>query len=162
MPALHVVLGTYRRAPARCRPGAARSTHSALWPPPAVALCRAAFAGGRVPFHASERSLVIFSPSWSSLPWFLRRSRTAIGPLGGIGLGRVCAVTSSVCAGPLLLVIVLVSGAETPRSGCALVHGALRAALGMRSPFPRRPPAPRRCIGAEVPARVGARVRRGR
>ena len=57
---------------------------------------------------------------------------------------------------------VVVSSAETHRSGRALVHGALRAALSRRGPLRGRTPAPRRRIRAEVPASVGARVRRGR
>src|SRR4029434_9307417 len=95
----------------------------------AAALCCVACAGGLVPFHAFERSLVIFSPSCPSLQWFIPHSRTAVSPLYGVVLGRVCAVTRPVCAAHLLLVTVVVSSAETHRSGRALVHGALRAAL---------------------------------
>src|SRR4029453_7624980 len=161
-PAPPVALGTSRRSPARRLPWAARWRHAALWPPTAAALCRVACAGGLVPFHAFERSLVIFSPSCPSLQWFIPHSRTAVSPLYGVVLGRVCAVPRPVCAAHLLLVTVVVSSAETHRSGRALVHGALRDALSRRGPLRGRTPAPRRRIRAEVPASVGARVRRGR
>src|SRR5436189_6377387 len=112
MPALRVALAPYWRVPAHGLPGAARSTRAALWPPPAAALCRAAFAGGLVPFHVFERSLVIFSPLSSSLPWFIPCARPAAGPLRSVVLVRGGALTRTVCAAHLLLVTVLVSGAE--------------------------------------------------
>src|SRR5207245_8127953 len=73
MLALRGALAPYWRVPAHGLPAAARLTRAALWPPPAAALCRAAFAGGRVPFPVFERLLVISSPSSASLPWFMPR-----------------------------------------------------------------------------------------
>jgi len=101
-------------------------------------------------------------PSCSSLQWSIPRSRTDAGLLRGVGLVRLGALTRTVCAAHLLLltVIVIVSGAETHWSGRAFVYGALRAALGFRSTLRWRTSAPRRRIGAEVPASVGAHIRR--
>src|SRR2546430_3118900 len=60
-------------------------------------------------------------------------------------------------AAHLLLVTVLVSGAEAHGSGGALIHGVFRAALGLGGPLRRGPPTPRGRVGAEVPAVPGAR-----
>src|SRR5712671_2190607 len=150
VPAPPRALDACRRPLTRRLPWAARWTRAALWPPPAAALCRAAFAGGLVPFPVFERLLVISSPSSASLPWFIPRVHSCQCATRGRARPRRRG------AAHLLLVPVLVSGAETSRSGRALVDGALRAALGMRGPLRRRPPAPRRRIGAEVPARLRA------
>src|SRR5437870_11638641 len=106
MPALRGALAPYWRVPAHGLPGAARWTRAALWPPPAAALCRAAFAGGLVPFHAFEKSLAIFAPSCSSLPCFIQRSCTDAGPLRGVVLTRVGASPRTMSTVLFLLVTI--------------------------------------------------------
>jgi hypothetical protein len=51
---------------------------------------------------------------------------------------------------PFLLVTVVV-GAETHRSGGAFIYGVFRFTLGLRGTFGRWTPTPRRRAGAEVP-----------
>src|SRR2546427_5061864 len=89
VPAPRGALGACRRSPARRLPCAARRYRAALWPPTAAVLCRAAFAGGLVPFSAFERALALFSPSCSSPPCFIPRSCTDGAPLREVMLTRV-------------------------------------------------------------------------
>jgi hypothetical protein len=58
-------------------------------------------------------------------------------------------------AAPLLLVTVVV-GAETHRSGSALIYRTFRSTLGLRGTLGRRTPTPRHRVGAEVPLIPGA------
>ena len=155
-PALRVARASYWRVPAHGLPGAARSTRAALWSPPAAALCRAAFAGGRVPFPVFERLLVIFSPSAASLP-MVHAVRVRL-PVRYVGSGASASARGRILSSPRPSSSFPSSPAlESAGSGRALVDGALRAALGMRGPLRWRPLATRRRIGAEVPARLRAR-----
>src|SRR5215472_7811589 len=156
-PAPRVALDVCQRFPARRLLGAVRWTCAALWPPTAAALYRAAFAGGLVPFHAFERSRAIFAPSCSLASVFRPTSSTDAGPLRGVGLARVSASPRTMSAALLLVVTVLVSGAEAHGSGGALIEGVFRAALGLGGTLRRGTPPPRGRVGAEVPAVPSAR-----
>ena len=149
-----VALDVCQRSPARRLLGAVRWTCAALWPPTAAALSRTAFAGGLIPFTLLKGRARFLRHRVPSLQCFIPSLRMG---RRGVVLARVSAMPRTMSVA-LLLVTVLVSGAEAHGSGGALIYRVFRGRAQ-----PGRPASPGHAAAAgsrrgRSPAGPGARA----